>query len=265
MTHQRRQRQAIDEELILTLVRQERIVQPRIGGRKLLITIAPQLLENGISIGRDRFFELLSRHDLLVPPVKSASPKTTQYKKYLPTFVNHAKDVKLTGINQVWVSDITYIRTREGFIYLALIMDLYSRKIVGYHSGDTLECIGCLEALNMASRTLRPCDAHLIHHSDRGCQYACHEYVSRLETLGITLSMTEVNHCYENAHAERLNGILKQEYGLNYEHVSKAQCCAHIQEAITLYNEVRLHASHQYRTPFSVYAESERKDVSQPV
>ena len=258
--HDRRQARSIDEELIISLVRQERSVQPRIGGRKLLIVLRPQLAEYGIKIGRDRFFRLLEKHGLLLDRIKGSAPKTTRFDQCLPTFFNHVKEMIVTGINQVWVCDITYIRTREGFIYLALIMDLYSRKIIGYHAGETLESVGCLEALKQAIKTLRPED-QVIHHSDRGCQYACHDYVSALQERGITVSMTEVAHCYENAHAERLNGILKQEYGLGCEHVSKAAAQACIKEAVYLYNERRLHTSLGYRVPSEFYAESAAKSA----
>src|SRR5690606_6582706 len=111
------------------------------------------------------------------------------------------------GPNEAWVADLTYIRTEEGFVYLSLVMDAFSRKIVGYHVNDTLEAAGCMCALRMAIRSL-PKDAHPIHHSDRGTQYCCEGYVNLLGARRLGISMTEENHCYENAQAERLNGIL---------------------------------------------------------
>jgi putative transposase len=140
------------------------------------------------------------------------------------------------------VSDLTYLRTREGFLYLALITDRYSRKVVGMHVGDTLEAVGCVRALEAAMAQL-PAGAKPIHHSDQGSQYCCHEYIGRLEAHGLGISMTERNHCAENALAERMNGILKQEYGLGLEFATKADarrampqsvCCANWQTSRAL-------------------------------
>jgi transposase InsO family protein len=126
---------------------------------------------------------------------------------------NLVKGMELANNNQVWVADITYIRTDEGFLYLSLLMDLWSRKIVGYHTGDTLEAEGALRALEMVLRDI-PQGALPVHHSDRGCQYCSHRYVERLQDRGLGIRRQEEMHCYENANAERLNWILKQEYGL---------------------------------------------------
>jgi len=170
-------------------------------------------------------------------------------------FVNLVKDLDVVRPNQVWVSDITYVRVEDSFVYLALIMDLYSRKIVGYHCGDSLEAIGCIKALQRASEEL-PEDCQPIHHSDRGCQYCCHDYVERLDEQGMAISMTETNHCAENAHAERLNGILKQEYGLgmtlkNLEYARKA-----VDQAVALYNYRRPHKSLDMKRPAEVHRQS---------
>ena len=247
-----RQRRELDEMHLVQLVKRERMEQPRIGTRKLYGMLKEELAQSGVVIGRDRFFEVLRKHDLLVEPLKS-EPKTTNSRHCLPVFKNLIQDLEVKAPNEVWVSDITYVRTDQGFVYLALIMDLFSRKIVGYHCGDTLEASGCIAALKMALRTL-PKGARPIHHSDRGSQYCCHAYVECLGSLPI--SMTEVNHCYENAHAERLNGILKQEYCLGYTLRSKKHAYALAKQAVHLYNHKRPHTSLNFQVPEAVHKTS---------
>jgi transposase InsO family protein len=170
----------------------------------------------------------------------------------LPVFTNQIKELEVTGANQVWVSDITYVRTGEGFLYLALITDRWSRKIVGHHCGDSLEAEGCLKALDLALKEL-PEEARPIHHSDRGSQYCCHLYVDRLLERQLGVSMTEKDHCAENAMAERMNGILKQEYGLGVEFPTKADALRAVAQGIWLYNTRRLHAGLGYRVPEQVH------------
>ncbi|MDR1250066.1 MAG: IS3 family transposase, partial [Treponema sp.] len=170
----------------------------------------------------------------------------------LPVFHNLVKDMVLTGPNQAWAADITSIRTDEGFLYLSLLMDLWSRKIVGFHTGDTLEAEGAVRALEMALSEL-PKGAFPVHHSDRGCQYCSHRYVEKLQAHGLAVSMTEELHCYENAHAERLNGIVKQEYGLGCSFLRKQQALAAIDEAVFLYNTRRPHLSLNYETPETMH------------
>lgn len=248
----RRQRQAVDEELISRLVQRERQLQPRVGARKLYKMLRGELGTAGVKIGRDRFFEVLGRRNLLLEPEPVAYPCTTHSGHSLPVFTNQIKDLEVTGANQVWVSDITYVRTAEGFLYLALITDKWSRKIVGHHCGDTLEAEGCLKALEVAVAIL-PEGARPIHHSDRGCQYCSHEYVRRLGDHRLPVSMTERDHCAENAMAERINGILKQEYGLGMEFVTKAHALRTVTQSIWLYNNRRLHGALGYRVPEEVH------------
>ena len=247
-----RQRRQIDEDLIVELVREERRVQPRIGTRKLLFMLQCELAEIGVSIGRDRFFELLKSRDLLVKR-KPVWPKTTQSRHSLPVFRNLLKERKPTAPHQVWVSDLTYIRTDEGFMFASLITDMYSRKIIGFHLGDSLESIGCQKALKKALGQL-PSNRFPIHHSDRGCQYCCHEYVKQLKGRGLSISMTEENHCYENAMAERVNGILKQEYEMDATFRTKHQAAHAFMQAVELYNNRRPHLSLDYRVPSEVHA-----------
>src|SRR5664279_4784079 len=173
-------RQAVDLGLVLALVRAERAQQSRLGVRKLYYLIGPELRAAGVKLGRDRLFAELGKVGLLVAPKPSEWPKTTHFNANLPVFKNLIKRCSATGPNQVWVADITYIRTQEGFLYLALITDRWSRKIVGYHLGETLETEQVLKALAMALKGLRG-SARPIHHSDRGCQYASHAYVEAVE------------------------------------------------------------------------------------
>ncbi len=249
-----RQRRQVDEALILELVRRERQMQPRLGGRKLKHLLQTDLAEAGVEVGRDRFFELLAEHDLLVAP-KAGAPHTTNSRHSLPVFHNLLAGRMLQMANEAWVSDLTYIRTDEGFLYAALITDAYSRKIVGSHIGDSLEAEGCLRALDQALGEL-PAGKQPLHHSDRGCQYCCHEYVERLQARGLAISMTEVMHCYENALAERVNGILKQEYEMDRTFRTKAQAKMAFEQAVWLYNHRRPHLRLNYRFPADVHAEA---------
>jgi putative transposase len=249
--HQRRRRKEVDDELVEKLVKVERASQPRLGGRKLYFMLKPELEDAGVSIGRDLFFEVLRTNNLLLGPLPR-SPRTTNSRHSLPVFRNIIKGREITGPNQVWVSDITYIRTIEGFLYLSLITDKYSRKIVGYNLGGTLETEESLKALEMALKR-KPKGGHIIHHSDRGCQYCSHLYVDKLEENGFEISMTEESHCSENALAERVNGILKQEYWLGSTFRSKEQVHRAVEEAIHLYNTRRPHTSLNYKTPEHVH------------
>ena len=154
--------------------------------------------------------------------------------------------------NQVWVSDITYIRTVKGFCYLALITDMFSRKIIGYDLSDSLELNGCVRALNKALYQAKDITG-LIHHSDRGIQYCSNVYTQILKRNNIGISMTEENHCYENAMAERVNGILKDEFYLDQTFTDVTHAKRATKNAINLYNEIRLHLSLDFKTPNMVY------------
>jgi transposase InsO family protein len=247
-----RRRRAVDVELVLELVRAERREQPCLGGRKLYHQIRPELGKAGVKLGRDRFFAELKRAGLLVEKKTSEWPKTTRFDPTLPVFRNRIKGRKLTGANQVWVADITYLRTEERFVYLALITDKWSRKIVGFELGQTLEAGIALQALNMALKSLKK-GQRPIHHSDRGCQYASHAFVRRVEQAGLRMSMTEINHSAENAMAERVNGILKQEYALDGRFENPRQAKRECAYAIMLYNTRRPHSSLKMRTPEQVH------------
>jgi transposase InsO family protein len=247
-----RRRRDVDEGLVVALVNRERKQQPRLGGRKLYRKLGNELMEAGVEIGRDRMFEVLRDNDLLVPPLPR-SPRTTDSRHSLPVFRNLIADVDPTGPNQIWVADITYIWTWEGYEYLTMIMDLWSRKIVGYSCSEELTAKASIEALKRAIADLSD-DALPTHHSDRGCQFCSHEYVQELESRGLTVSMTEVNHCAENSHAERLNGIVKQEYNLGGMFLTREHARRSVDEAVWLYNNSRPHMSLDYQVPAEVHA-----------
>jgi putative transposase len=250
-----RARRQVDGDLVVGLVQRERRLQPRLGTRKLHHRLKGEMKQAGVGLGRDRLFEELRNRGLLLSPVRAPYPRTTQSYHNLPVFRNQIREVELKAPNQVWVSDLSYLRTREGFLYLALITDKYSRKIVGWHVGDTLEAVGCVRALDRAFRDL-PEQAKPIHHSDQGSQYCCHAYIKRLQSRGLGISMTEHNHCAENALAERMNGILKQEYGLGEELPSKAGAREAVDQAVWLYNTQRPHTALGYRVPAEVHQAS---------
>lgn len=247
-----RQRRRVEGDLVAALVKRERMQQPRLGVRKLHHLLKKELQEAGVALGRDRLFEELRQRDLLLRPLAAQYPRTTQSYHNLPVFGNRAKETVVERPHQLWVSDLTYLRTQEGFLYLALITDVYSRKIVGSHAGDNLEAVGCVRALEQALKQL-PAAAKPIHHSDQGTQYCCHEYVNRLQDHGLGISMTQSNHCAENALAERMNGILKQEYGLGTEFATKADARRAIEQGIWLYNTKRPHSALGYRMPEEVH------------
>jgi transposase InsO family protein len=198
---------------------------PREGVRKLKISLEDEFTKANLKVGRDTLFNVLRKHQMLTLR-KKYSARTTNSLHRFYKYKNIIKDVDITRPNQVWASDITYIRTVKGFCYLALITDMHSRKIVGYDLSDSLELKGCVRALNKAiyqSENIK----QLIHHSDRGIQYCSNVYTQILKRNKIDISMTEENHCYENAIAERVNGILKDEFYLdqvftNVQHAKRA-------------------------------------------
>ena len=249
-----RRRREVAEELVVALVRQQRGLQPRLGVRKLMILVKEALGEAGEKIGRDRLFEVLRKHQLLLRPKRSERPRTTQSYHSLPIFTNLIKGREYSRPNEVWVGDLTYLRTEEGYMFLALLTDKVSRHIVGHHCSDSLESIGCQRALQMALRQL-PEGVEVIHHSDRGCQYCCHDYVELARSRGVLMSMTEVDHCAENALAERMNGILKSEYGLDGWFKTKSESRKAVEQAIYLYGNRRPHTALGNQFPALVHAQ----------
>jgi transposase InsO family protein len=240
---------SIAHMLVLSLVREYRSDIPLIGTRKLLFLLVPDLKQHGIKIGRDQLFELLRFHGLLIRR-RRRIVKTTDSHHWLKKYPNLIKGLEITGTNQLWVSDLTYIRTLEGFSYLSLITDAFSRKIVGYSLYQTLEAVGCISALKMAIAG-RSCDSpyFLIHHSDRGIQYCSAEYVSILNDENIAISMTQSGSPYDNALAERVNGIIKNEFYPKRVYQNHKEAAKAITKIIDTYNNKRPHASIDYLTP----------------
>jgi len=236
---------------VIDLVKEERKIQPRVGTRKLHEALLYQFVAFGFKIGRDSLFDILRTHNMLVRPKKVSCKTTDSYHRFR-TYKNLVKGLIINRPNQVWVSDITYIRTINGFCYLALVTDLFSRKIVGYDISDSLELAGCLRAFKRALKTARPAEG-LIHHSDRGSQYCSNQYVAELKKRKIEISMTEENHCYENAVAERVNGILKDEFYLDQCFFNTSHAKNATKNAIDIYNNKRLHLSLAYKTPNMVF------------
>lgn len=238
----------LDEQRVLTSVRCIRNRQPRVGGKKLHRMLQSQ----GITIGRDMLFDILRENRLLVR-LRKRYVKTTHSRHRFHRYKNLIRDFKITAPNRVYVSDITYIDTLDGFCYLCLITDAYSRKIVGWDLSDSLSIEGARRALKMALSRLDNAEG-LIHHSDCGIQYCSYKYVEDLENHKVRISMTEENHCYENAVAERVNGILKTEFMLGDRLRSQEVAKELTAEAIKIYNEERLHMSINYQTPAMKHA-----------
>lgn len=232
---------------ILEYVLRERIKMPRLGTRKLKYRMALQ----GMSYGRDRLFDLLRSNKLLIKPLRSYT-KTTYSKHWLKKYRNLIQHRTVSAPNQIWVSDITYIKTDEGYNYLSLVTDKFSRKIVGYDLSESLKAEGAVRALQMAidQEELQP---GLIHHSDRGLQYCCSQYQQLLNEYQIQPSMTEQYDPYENALAERMNGILKTEFLLENGFTTSKLAQFAIQEAIDTYNSRRPHLSLNMKTPEQVH------------
>jgi putative transposase len=248
-----RKRQDVDEGFISELVKRERRLQPMLGTRKLYKLLNDEFSERGIRIGRDKLFGVLRRCKLLIQRRRGFRPRTTDSRHRFDCYDNLLKEAVLNGSRQAVASDITYIRTAEGFMYVSLVMDLYSRAIVGYDCNSSLAFEGSYRAMQMAIKNLGRTRG-TIHHSDRGLQYCCGEYVKLLMTSGFRISMTKENHCYENASAERLNGILKQEYGLGGCFSKKSEVAKALREAVDLYNWRRPHQSLGYRCPMEVHS-----------
>jgi transposase InsO family protein len=245
-----RVRRTREEEIICPLVQRWRQRHPAMGTRKLLKVLRPLLHLKGIQIGRDRFFALLKEADLLVPRRRNRR-RTTWAGDW--RCWNRLEEAQIDGPNQAWASDITYLETEEGFCYLSLLTDVHSRYIVGFDVSTSLAVEGAMRALNRAAQQQRVRPAGLIHHSDRGVQYTCHVYRNRLHRLGMLSSMGRTGNCYDNALAERVNGILKNEYGLGHCFVSVAQACRAVAEAVHLYNTERPHLALDYQTPLEVH------------
>lgn len=246
--HQRGDRNRLQEELVLQWVLEIRSTLPRVGGIKLFFLIKDRLTEHNIKMGRDGLYRLLREHDLLIVP-RRKYVRTTQSWHHYKKWPDLLQDYRPYGPDQVWVSDITFLRTVNGFIYLSLITDAYSRVITGYHLSQYLKASGCIAALTKALKSRRNPDTELIHHSDRGIQYCCDDYVHLLQKNDIRISMTQSGSPYDNAIAERVNGILKQEFGLDQTFKSYNEAIEPVAKAVYTYNHIRPHFSCDLKTP----------------
>lgn len=241
--------QSFQEHIVLQRIKEIRNDLPKTGCIKLYKELNNGFLQTlGIAMGRDAVFELVRENGMLIKTRKRYAVTTNSFHRYRihPDLVQrrHAERAE-----EIWVSDITYITTMSGFTYLSLITDAYSRKIVGHYLSTNLKASGCLKALDKAVLSRLYPESKLIHHSDRGTQYCCDDYVGQLKKKEIRISMTQTGSPYDNAIAERVNGILKTEFDLYQTFKSHSQASAAIDHAIYKYNNLRLHASCNYLTP----------------
>ena len=251
--HKKQKRNVIqlsNEHLVLQQIDTIRKLQPRCGGRKLFIMLQPFFQQHNIRVGRDNFFDLLKRNKLLVRKTKRCT-FTTNSKHHFHRYPNLAKDFVPLKAHELWVADITYIPLRQRFAYLFLITDAYSRKIVGFHVSDDMKVSSATLALKKALAQ-KPPETIVMHHSDRGIQYCSTEYVTLLQQHHVMISMTQNGDPYENAIAERVNGILKTELISNfYDNIDNAS--NHIARCITIYNYRRRHSSLNWQIPDDVH------------
>ena len=241
----------LEEQIVLSLVKEIRSKLPRVGARKLYHMIKSDMEENGLKIGRDRLFDILRSNQMLVKTRRNKAKTTFSYR-WFNRFDNLTKDIRVTAPNQLWVSDITYVRTGNRFLYLSLVTDAYSRRIVGHHLSKSLDRAGCVQALKMALSTTEKTSG-LIHHSDRGVQYCSKEYTTLLEQNQIRISMTQNSQPLDNPIAERINGIIKAEFLDNYNLKGLTEARKQVRKAVALYNQIRPHNSLKLATPNQVH------------
>ena len=239
---------------VLALIMEIRNSMPRIGVRKLYYLLFDKLRE--LKIGRDKFFDILRANHLLIQPKRSYHITTNSHHRFRK-HKNLILDMEINRPEQVWVSDITYIGKREKPCYLSLVTDAYSKKIMGYYVADNLNTESSLMALKMALKSRKDKGLTLVHHSDRGLQYCADDYQSALNKNGIKCSMTNNGDPYENAVAERINGILKQEFMIDTYHQDTLIMKIIVKEAIEIYNNQRPHYSNYMLTPELMHAQSE--------
>lgn len=251
-------------DIVLDLVRDQRRTHSKIGTRKLHALIMDDIDKLGFKMGRDKLFDLLRVSGLLVKRKKKYVVTTQSFMRF-SQFMDLFNGKVWTSAHQAWVSDITYIRVGDSFKYLFLITDAYSRKIVGWHLGNSLESKWAVEALKMAIRQCKHTRG-LVHHSDRGFQYCSKAYTDMLKSGGINSSMGEAGNCYDNAMAERVNGILKIEYLLDSNFRNLKDAYAAVKQAVGAYNDKRPHMSLNMKKPsevhegLSVFSSLKRKD-----
>lgn len=238
----------VSDGVVLGMVSEIRKDIPRIGAEKMHFMLCDKFANHQIKLGRDKFTRLLRYHKLLLRP-KRRIVKTTDSFHWLRKYHDLTEGLQITGPEQLWVADITYIETGEGFSYLSLITDAYSRKIVGYCLHPTLSAKGCMKALEMALKQRRYKSAGLIHHSDRGIQYCSSAYVDLLKADGIAISMTQTGSPYDNALAERINRTIKDDYCPAKKYQNHSEAALMMDRIIDSYNHRRPHQSINYLTP----------------
>ncbi|MBL4887706.1 MAG: IS3 family transposase [Flavobacteriaceae bacterium] len=247
------QKQQIDHQKIIEMVKDYRKkVGSKTGGIKLYTELKQDFINTDIKMGRDKFYRFLRLHQLLVPKTKNYIT-TTNSKHMFKKYKNLVKDQVPNRPEQLWVSDITYIKTENGHNYLALVTDAYSKRIMGYKLDNHMRTSLCTDALDMAIKNRKYPDKQLIHHSDRGFQYCNPKYTEFAEQNGIIMSMTEQYDPYENAVAERINRTLKYEYGLKQTIKNTDLAQKITDQAIYIYNNLRTHFSLDLRKPFEVH------------
>ncbi len=255
MRHQRQRCARADT--VIEHVRQVRLRQPRLGTRKLHYLLRQRLAQAQCTLGRDALFDVLREAHMLVLP-RRAYHKTTdshhRFRRYPNLLKEGPSQVYATASEQVWVADITYLPTGAGFVYLSLVTDAWSRKIVGHHVHDSLHTAQVSQALKVALKA-RQTQQALVHHSDRGIQYCSSQYQDLHRRHGIACSMTDGYDCYQNALAERINGILKMELLLQRP-ADLAQARRMVQQSVQIYNQERPHLSLQLKTPDEVHRAS---------
>lgn len=239
-------------EQVKALVDKQRKVLPRLGTRKLYHLINKDMEAKGLKMGRDGLFSLMRRYGLQIRP-RRRYVQTTMSKHWMRKWPNLVKDKVVVRPDEVWVSDITYLRTEEGTCYLNMITDAFSRRIVGYALADSMETASMIKALDIALAGRSHPELPTIHHSDRGVQYCSKEYVGLTAKNNITLSMTEHGDPYENALAERMNRTIKEEFGMDRTIKSKDQLRQLVAESIHLYNSRRPHLALKMKTPDQVH------------
>mgnify|MGYP000367813312 CR=1 FL=1 len=254
----RAKRRALELAPVKDMVLDIRRFMPRLGCRKLYFLLKPKFIEQGISLGRDGFITYLRNENLLVKPKRSYT-KTTYSKHWMKKHPNLLKELKPTKPEEVFVSDITYVQSEKGVHYLSLVTDAYSRKIMGYELSDEMKATDVVKALDMTVRNRQyPCST--IHHSDRGVQYCSQVYQEKLSENNLTPSMTDGYDCYQNALAERVNGILKQEF-LLYKCQNLDELKQLVDESILIYNEMRPHLSLDMKTPSQVLKKDQEQKL----
>lgn len=242
----------LEHEFVLKEVAQIRKKMPQTGTRKLYEHLQQTLQQHDIKMGRDALFDLLRYKGLLVRKTRRFHI-TTDSNHFYYTSPNRIKELEITHAEQVFVSDITYIHTDQGHAYLALVTDAYSKKIMGWSFDDNMKVLMVKEALTMAHKNCRYAHDSIIHHSDRGKQYCCPDYTGFATGKGFMMSTTQQSDPYENAIAERINGILKYEFGLRKTIASVPIARAMIKQAVEIYNNERLHWSLDLKTPQMVH------------